>query len=58
MNANDSTKDNRQIENYINEFLSLENPTRELIINIREKIEIYDDKTIDIKFTFNKGFIS
>ncbi|MCX4364426.1 MAG: recombinase family protein [Bacilli bacterium] len=58
VNANDSTKDNRQIENYINEFLSLENPTRELIINIIEKIEIYDDKTIDIKFTFNKGFIS
>ncbi len=57
MNVNDSKQDNRQIENYINEFLSLENPTRELIINLIEKIEIYDDKTIDINLTFNNDFI-
>ena len=44
--------DNKQIEKYINEFLSLENPTRELIINLIEKIYIYQDKTIDIIFTF------
>lgn len=44
--------DNKQIEKYINEFLSLENPTRELIINLVEKIYIYQDKTIDIIFTF------
>lgn len=56
--TNENKIDNKKIENYINEFLSLENPTRELIINLIEKIEIYDDKTIDIKFTFNKGFIS
>jgi len=37
---------------YINEFLSLDNPTRELIINLVEKIYIYQDKTIDIIFTF------
>lgn len=36
----------------INEFLSLNNPTRELIINLVEKIYIYQDKTIDIIFTF------
>ena len=34
------------------EFLSLDNPTRELIINLVEKIYIYQDKTIDIIFTF------
>ena len=39
-------------KNYINEFLSLDNPTRELIINLVEKIYIYQDKTIDIIFTF------
>jgi hypothetical protein len=44
--------DNKQIEKYINEFLSLDNPTRELIINLVEKIFIYQDKTIDIIFTF------
>ena len=40
------------VEKYINKFLSLENPTRELIINLVEKIYIYQDKTIDIIFTF------
>ena len=44
--------DNKMIEKYINEFLSLENPTRELIINLVEKIYIYQNKTIDIIFTF------
>ncbi len=44
--------DNKILEKHINEFLSLENPTRELIINLVEKIYIYQDKTIDIIFTF------
>ena len=44
--------DNKQIEKYIDEFLLLDNPTRELIINLVEKIYIYQDKTIDIIFTF------
>ena len=44
--------DKKQIEKYINEFLSLDNPTRELIINLVERIYIYQDKTIDIIFTF------
>jgi len=49
---NENKIDNKQIEKYINEFLSLENPTRKLIINLVEKIYIYQDKTIDIIFTF------
>ena len=44
--------DNKMIEKYINEFLSLNNPTRKLIINLVEKIYIYQDKRIDIIFTF------
>ena len=44
--------DNKQIEKYINEFLSIEKPTRELIINLVHKIYIYQDKTIDIIFIF------
>ncbi len=50
----DSNKiDNKKIEKYINNFLSLENPPRELIINLIEKIYIYQDKRVDIIFTFN-----
>ncbi len=48
----DSHKVNKKIEKYINEFLSIENPTRKLIINLVEKIYIYQDKKIDIIFTF------
>ena len=44
--------DNRVLEKYINEFLSVDNLTRELIINLIEKIYIYQDKRIDIIFTF------
>ena len=43
---------NKNVKKYINEFLSLDNPTRELIINLVEKIYIYQDKQIDIIFTF------
>ncbi len=49
----DSNKiDNKKIEKYSHQFLSLENPTRELIINLVDKIYIYQDKRIDILFTF------
>ena len=49
---NENKIDNKKIEKYINEFLSLGNPTRELIINLVEKIYIYQDKRVDIIFTF------
>lgn len=41
------------IEKYINEYLSLKNITRKLIINLIDKIYIYQDKRVDIIFTFN-----
>ena len=49
---NENKVDSKRIEKYVNEFLSLENPTRELIINLVEKIYIYQDKQIDVIFTF------
>lgn len=49
---NEQANSNKILEKHINEFLSLENPTRELIINLVEKIYIYQDKTTDIIFTF------
>ena len=36
--------DNKQIEKYIEAFLSLENPIREFVTNLIEKIYIYQDK--------------
>ena len=51
-NSESNKIDNKMIEKYIDEFLSLETPTRKLIINLVEKIYIYQDKTIDIIFTF------
>ena len=48
---NEQANSNKILEKHINEFLSLENPTRELIINLVEKIYIYQDKTTDIIFT-------
>ncbi len=53
-NSESNKIDKKQIEKYINEFLSLDNPTRELIINLVEKIYIYQDKQVDIIFTFNR----
>ena len=41
------------INEYINKFLSMNEPSRELIINLIDKIEIFDDKTINIKVSFS-----
>ena len=44
---------NKKVEKYINEFLSMKNPSRELVISLIERVNIYEDKKLDIKFTFN-----
>ena len=51
-NINEESK-NKMIIEYINKFLSMKEPSRELIINLIDKIEIFEDKTINIKVTFN-----
>ena len=40
------------IENFINEFLSMKNPSRELIISLIDRIDIYEDKRIEIKLYY------
>ena len=45
-------KINQKVEKYINKFLSMKNPSRELIINLIDRIDIYEDKRINIKFSF------
>ena len=43
---------NKLINEYINKFISMKEPSRELIINLIDKIEIFEDKTINIKVSF------
>ena len=47
---------NKMIDEYINKFLSMKEPNRELIINLIERIEIFEDKTINIKVTFSNNY--
>ena len=51
-NINEESK-NKMINEYINKFLSMKEPSRELIINLIDRIDIYEDKTINIKVCFN-----
>lgn len=46
------SKNNRIIE-YIDKFLSMKEANRELIINLIDRIEIFEDKTINIKVNFS-----
>ncbi|MBR3523989.1 MAG: recombinase family protein [Bacilli bacterium] len=52
--ADNSNKKNnlRKIEKYIESFLSMENPSRELITNLIDRIDIYEDKRINISVSF------
>jgi len=47
---------NKIIIDYINKFLSMQEPSRELIVNLIDRIDIYEDKTINIKVSFNNLF--
>lgn len=54
-NINDTINiksNNKVINGYINKFLSMQDPSRELIINLIDKIDIFEDKTINIKVSF------
>ena len=44
-------------KNYINEFLSFDSQNRKLIINLVEKIYIYQNKRIDIIFNFKNKIL-
>ena len=49
---NDKTKTESKLDNLIEEFLSMEKPTKEIIREFIEKIEIHSDKQVDIYFNF------
>ena len=42
----------KNLDNLVNEFLSLEKPTKEIIREFIERIEIHSDKEVDIYFNF------
>ena len=46
--------DSKEIENIVKEFLKLEKPTPEIMKVIINKIEIHQDKQVDILFNFKK----
>ena len=48
---------NKIIIEYINKFLSMKELSRELIINLIDKIEIFEDKTINIYLTFKNNSV-
>lgn len=52
-NELNKAKELKKIEKYINEFLLMTKPSRELITGLIEKIDIYEDKRVDIKVTFH-----
>ena len=56
INKNNNSKD-KTINEYINDFITMNNISRELIVNLIEKIEIYKDKRINIVLTFNKDYV-
>lgn len=41
-----------KLDNLVNEFLNMEKPTKEIIIEFINKIEIHSDKQVDIYFNF------
>ena len=48
----DKTKKDNRLDNLIEEFLNMEKPTKEIIREFIEKIEIHSDKQVDIYFNF------
>ena len=48
-------KNNKIVEKYINKFLNMKNPSRALILNLIDRIDIYEDKTINVKVTFTSS---
>ena len=46
-------KVNKEIEKFINKFLSMDTPSRELVSSLINKIDIFEDKRIVIKVSFS-----
>lgn len=45
---------NSKLDKLLIEFLKMENPTREIMYELIEKIEVHKDKTVDVYFNFKE----
>lgn len=52
LESSDSKREKEKIKKCIKEFLSFEKPSTELLINLIDKIEISEDKTVEINYKF------
>lgn len=52
---NNNEMNHKKVEKFIDEFLSIEKPNRELIVNLIDRIEIFENKKINIKVSFNNS---
>lgn len=52
LDSEESTKEKQDILKKINEYLSFENPNRNLLVNLIDKILISEDKTVEIHYKF------
>ena len=48
----DNNRKEKLLNKYINDFLEMKEPSRELIVNLIDKIEIFEDKRINIILSF------
>ena len=48
----DNNKKEKLLNKYINDFLEMKEPSRELIVNLIDKIEIFEDKRVNIILSF------
>lgn len=49
-------KANKEIEKFINKFLTMNNPSRELVSSLIDRIDIFEDKRIVIKVSFSDNY--
>ena len=51
---NDLSDDNEKCIRLVKEFLNMEQPSREIAVRLIKRIELHQDKTIDIYFNFKE----
>ena len=50
----DTSEKDKECDRLVKEFLNLEKPSRSIMLELINRIEIHKDKTIDIHFNFKK----
>ena len=53
----DNYEEEKVINNYIDNFLKMKNPSRELIVSLIKKIEIFEDRRINLILEFKNNLV-